>query len=157
VATILEDLLAGRLPGLLGDGSQVWNYVHVVDAARGHRLALERGERGRDYLLGGENRSLRDFLELAASLAGVEAPRRRVPFAVLGMAARLEVGRARLTGRTPTLTPGMVDCYRHHWAFSDRRARHELGYRGRLLEEGLRETVDWLRRGGISPFRDDTP
>lgn len=53
VAKILEDLLNQNLPGVIGSGEQVWNYVFVGDAARGHRLALERGEACADYLLGG--------------------------------------------------------------------------------------------------------
>jgi len=155
VATLLEKLVAGRMPGLLGDGSQCWNYVHVADAARGHRLALERGDAGRNYLLGGENRTLREFLELAAELAGVEPPRRRIGFAMLSAVARWQVVRARMGGPPPELTPGMVRAYRHHWAFDDTRAREELGYRSRSLREGLEETLRWLQAGGDSPFRDE--
>ena len=155
VATILEDLLAGRLRGILGDGSQQWNYVYVDDVARGHRLALERGEAQRNYLLGGENRSLLEFLELAAELGGVDLPRRKLPFAVLGAVARWQVTRASLGGKSPDLTPGMVRAYRYHWAFDDQCAREELGYRSRSLRDGLVETVRWLRGGGHSPFRDE--
>jgi farnesol dehydrogenase len=155
VATILEDLLAQKLPGIIGDGSQVWNYAFVRDVARGHRLALERGDAGADYLLGGENLSMADFLGVAAELAGVEVPTRKVPFAVLMAVARLQVLRARILGTAPSLTPGIVRSYQHHWAFDDGRAQRELGYRGRSLREGLRETLDWLRGGGRSPFQDD--
>ncbi len=155
VARILEQLLSERLPGIIGDGSQRWNYVHVADVARGHRLALERGEAGQDYLLGGENRSLLEFLELAAHFAGVRLPRRRLTFPLLAAVARWQVARARLGGAAPELTPGIVRAYRHHWAFDDRKAREELGYRGRALQEGLSETLRWLQSGGISPFRDE--
>jgi farnesol dehydrogenase len=155
VAEILEDLLRQKLPGLIGSGDQVWNYVYVNDAARGHRLALEKGEACADYLLGGENASMAQFLELAAELGEVAAPTRHVPFALLMAVARLQMLRAKLTGKAPELTSGMVRSYQYDWAFDDAKARRELGYQGRPLREGLRETVGWLRRGGDSPFRDE--
>jgi len=155
VAKILEDLLAGKLPGILGDGSQVWNYAFVQDVAKGHRLALERGVAGADYLLGGENLSMAGFLELASELAEMAPPTRKVPFGVLMTVARLQVLRARLLGITPDLTPGIVRSYQHNWAFDDRQAHRDLGYQGRPLRDGLEETLDWLRSGGESPFQDD--
>ncbi len=154
VAEILEDLLAGKLPGVIGSGAQVWNYVFVRDAARGHRLALEKGEACGDYLLGGENASMLEFLDLAAEIGEVSAPKRKVPFRVLMAVARLQMLRARLTGKAPELTSGMVRSYQYDWAFNDAKARRELGYEGRDLHDGLSETIGWLRAGGVSPFRE---
>jgi len=147
VATILEDLLAGKLPGLLGSGEQVWNYAFVDDVARGHVLALEKGHAGAKYLLGGENLPLAEFLHTASRLGDRPRLTRQVPFWVLHAMARLSMVWTALTRRRPELTPGMVRCYERHWACDDARARAELGYAGRSVEEGLRETVAWLRGG----------
>src|SRR5207249_3395923 len=50
------------------------NFVDVRDVARGHLLAAEHGQRGRRYILGGENLTIRQF---AAKLAAVrEMPMR---------------------------------------------------------------------------------
>jgi farnesol dehydrogenase len=145
VAAILDDLLRGKLPGKMGDGSQVWNYAHVADVARGHVLALARGRAGEDYLLGGENRSMSEFLDLACDLAQRPRLKRHVPFALLGAIGRLSQWGAQLFGIAPALTPGMVAAYREHWACNDAKARAELGYSARDLQSGLRETLRWLR------------
>jgi farnesol dehydrogenase len=145
VAAILEDLLRGKLPGKMGDGSQIWNYAHVADVARGHRLALERGRAGQDYLLGGENRSMSDFLDLACDLAQRPRLRRHVPFALLAVIGRLSLLSAQLFGKAPVMTPGMVAAYRQHWACNDAKARADLGYSSRDLRSGLDETLRWLR------------
>lgn len=145
VATILEDLLAGKLPGLLGSGEQMWNYAFVDDVARGHVLALEHGVAGGKYLLGGENRSLADFLHTASRIAERPPVTRKVPFWVLHTMARAASVWTAISRRRPELTRGMVRCYEQHWACDDSRARGELGYAGRPVEDGLRETIGWLR------------
>lgn len=152
VADILQQLLERRLPGLIGSGDQVWNYVFVDDAARGHRLAMERGTAGGVYLLGGENLTLRGFLDLACELSSLPPVRRKVPLPVLMAVARAQMARARLLRIPPQLTPGMVRSYGHSWACDDARAHRELQYQGRPLREGLAITLAWLRQeSGVGP------
>jgi len=64
----------------------------------------------------------------------------------LGVAAgaMMKLG-ARLSGRTPRLTPDLVEIYRHDWAYDSSRAARELGYAPRSLASGLEETFAWLR------------
>ena len=144
-ARVLADVAAGRLPGLVGDGEQVWNLVPVADAARGHVLALERGRPGEGYILGGENWTQRQLVERAALLFGVKPPLRRLGRAVpLAVGAMAELW-ARLSGKEPFLTLGEVRLYDAHWAVSCEKARVELGYEAGDVETTLAHTVDWLR------------
>jgi hypothetical protein len=55
--------------------------------------------------------------------------------------AAAQVLRARLTGRLPDLTPGVVATFRHEWAYSSDRAVREIGYAVTPLGEGLRRTL----------------
>jgi len=52
---------------------------------------------------------------------------------------------AKLTGRMPLITPGLLKRYSHHWAVSSEKARSELGYDPVDFREGLRRTVEWLQ------------
>ena len=128
----------------LADGDVQANYVHAADVAEGIIAAADRGRPGAHYLLGGENRSLRGLLELVGTLSGV---RRRV--VVVPRTAALAAAHAALLwgrmGGTAPITPDWM----RSW-FDDQRVHpsagtHELGYRPRTLEQGLRETIAWLR------------
>ena len=78
------------------------NFVDVRDAARGHLLAAERGRRGTRYILGGENRTMREFAECLAEVGGMESLRRYSLPPVLQMAlACLAECRAALVHREP--------------------------------------------------------
>ena len=52
VVRIILDYLEQKIPGILGDGSKLWNYVFVTDVAKGHLLAMEKGKIGEKYILG---------------------------------------------------------------------------------------------------------
>jgi farnesol dehydrogenase len=142
------DLLHGKLPALLGKPERRWNYVHVEDVARGVALALERAQPGSRYVTGGENVTQDRFYGLVGQLTGAKIPSLRMPDAVGKASGALMKGWARLTGGTPKLTPDLVEVYRHDWAYRSDRAAAEIGYTWRPLEQGLTETVAWLRESG---------
>lgn len=142
------DLLHGRLPALLGKPERRWNYVHVEDVARGVALALERAQPGTRYVTGGENVTQDRFYSLVGQLTGARIPSMRMPDAVAKASGAMMKGWARLTGGTPKLTPDLVEVYRHDWAYRSDRAAAEIGYTWRPLEQGLTETVAWLRESG---------
>ncbi|HWM92400.1 MAG TPA: NAD-dependent epimerase/dehydratase family protein [Thermoanaerobaculia bacterium] len=145
------DLIKRKLPGLIGSPDRRWNYVFVDDVARGVALALEKGAPGSRYVLGGENVRLGDFYPLIERLTGVPVPKRRIPDGLAKMAGALQKGLAQLTGGTPQLTPDLVEIYRHDWAYRSDRAERELGYTWRPLEQGLSQTLAWLKESG--PWR----
>ncbi len=151
VARHLLDLAAGRLPGLLGSPERRWNYAYVDDVADGVARVVERGEPGRRWVLGGENVTQGRFYDLVEEVGGITFPRRRIPDPLARAAGLVMREAARWTGRTPRLTPDLVEIYRHDWALDSSRAAAELGWRGRGLEAGLGDTVAWLREGGRWP------
>jgi dihydroflavonol-4-reductase len=120
------------------------NLVDVRDVARGHLLAAEYGSPGRRYVLGGENHTLRGFLDLLSEAAGLR-PRAlpRVPAWVLALCARLAAGRSWLTGTEPYPAVQHVRLNRYYWYANSERAREELGYFARPLRDCLRDTYRW--------------
>ncbi len=73
---IIVEAATGRMPAFVDTGL---NLVHVDDVARGHVLALDRGEVGRRYILGGQDVSLRTMLADIARLTGRKAPTVALP------------------------------------------------------------------------------
>ncbi|HEU4402681.1 MAG TPA: NAD-dependent epimerase/dehydratase family protein [Candidatus Polarisedimenticolia bacterium] len=143
---MLRRHLSGRLPARLGLGHLRICYAYTEDVARGHLLALERGTPGRGYILGGENASQDQLFSLLTELTGVPPPRYAIPYWAGEAAGRMLRAVAWLTGVPPAMTDGVVGTYRHEWAYGSARAERELGYRVTPLREGLRATVEALRR-----------
>jgi nucleoside-diphosphate-sugar epimerase len=121
--------------------------------ARGVALALEKGAPSGRYVLGGENTSLGDFYDLVGKLTGAKIPTLRMPDGLAKAVGAMQKGWAKLTGGTPQLTPDLVEVYRHDWAYSSALAQKELGYTFRPLEQGLSESVAWLKESGQWPSR----
>jgi len=83
---VVLDFLNGKMPAFV---ATAMNVAHVDDLALGHLAALERGTKGRSYILGGENMPMRAILRTLADYCGLPLPRLRVPgeLAVLAGAA----------------------------------------------------------------------
>jgi farnesol dehydrogenase len=145
----IRDLVRGKLPALIGKPERRWNYVNVGDVARGVALTLEKAKPGARYMLGGENVTQADFYTLVGRLTGAKIPRLRLPDGVAKAGGALQKAWARLTHTTPQLTPDLVDIYKHDWAYRSDRAAAEIGYTWRSLEQGLTETVAWMKESGI--------
>ena len=103
------------------------NVVDVRDVAAGHRAAMRRGESGRRYLLGGENRSWRSIVATLADAFGVDPPRYTVPGAVLRAGGAVSEAVAAITRTRPLLPGATARSAARTYRFDNSRARTELG------------------------------
>ena len=139
IGRLIADHLKGRLPGLVGP-EHPWSYAYVDDVAEGHCAALERGEAGARYELGGENAPQTRVFDLVRQIAGRRLPM-RIPFPVADALGAAEELRVTMFGGTPLITRGAVEIFRHDWSLDSGRATRELGYTITPLDEGIRRTV----------------
>lgn len=144
MAQAARDLLRGKLPGTIGPGDRRWCLAQVDDVAAGIESMLTRAAPGSRYLLGGENLTVREALEIVACAAGRAVPRRVIPFGVAGWLGRFLRWRAEWTGAEPFLTDEEVEIYRHEWAFTSARAQRELHYAITPAHDGLSALSRWL-------------
>jgi dihydroflavonol-4-reductase len=143
---LVLDAAAGRMPAYVDTGL---NIVHVDDVAAGHLLAYERGKAGERYILGGEDMSLREILELIAGLERRSPPRVRLPYGVVLPIAYLAEGFARLSGRSGRITLEGVRMSRKRMFFSSAKATRELGYRWRPPVQAFEDAIRWFRDNGL--------
>lgn len=143
------DAMRGRIPAYLPGGA---NLVAVEDAARAHVLALQRGGPGTRYLVGGENLSLREILDMVAEAAGRRGPRFRMPYAAALALGWADEGRCRAgLGRRPMVPLEGVRMGRELMHVSCEKAVVELGYRPRVAaREAVRRAVAWYREEGMA-------
>src|SRR5213594_766424 len=119
--------LQGKLKAIPKRTAYCW--AHVEDTARGHLLAMEKGSVGQAYILAGWPHTLIDAFSLAERITGIPAPRFHAsPVLLRAMAAMSRSERLRVAAGVTYLG-------------SNAKARRELGFAPRPLEEGLRETL----------------
>jgi NAD+-dependent farnesol dehydrogenase len=148
VVQMIADHLRGRLPGIIGPGDRLWSYSFVEDVALGHALALEKGRAGERYFLCGDNATLRDLFAAVQQVTKKAPPGIHIPYPVASALGGLLWTWADLTGHPPMLTPGVVDVFKQHWAYTSQKAERELGYHITPLADGIRRTVAWLQDEG---------
>jgi dTDP-glucose 4,6-dehydratase len=121
IPRFVTNLLEGRTVPLYGDGTQIRDWVHVDDHCLGVALALQEGQPGEIYHIGGTvELSNRDLTERLLKACGAGWDR------VVNVADRKGHDR--------------------RYALDDERIRRELGYRPRVdFADGLAATVQWYR------------
>jgi dihydroflavonol-4-reductase len=140
------DAACGRTPAYVDTGL---NLVHVDDVAQGHLLAFERGVVGERYILGGRNMTLQEILTEVARISGHKPPRVKLPHNLVLPIAYLSEAWAWLTnGPEPRATVDGVRLSKKYMFFSIEKARRELGFNPRPVEEALKDAVEWFRANG---------
>jgi dihydroflavonol-4-reductase len=139
VGNVVHQFLSRRLP-VLPFPDLGLNAVHRDDVAAGVLLALDKGSPGDEYVLGGEITTLRAIIDCVARITGRRPPKAALPTGLVKAAAPAGwlvgplLGFPRNLHELVSSSDGVT-----FWA-SDEKARRELGYTSRGLEEGLRQT-----------------
>jgi dihydroflavonol-4-reductase len=146
---MIVDFLNGKMPAYVETGLTV---VDVDDVAAGHLLTAEKGRVGERYILGGENLTLKQVLDLLAEVSGLPQVRTRIPRLVALAWAYADTGLARLDPRrVPAATPAAVRVSSKKEYFSSAKAVRELGYTFVPARQALRKAVEWYRANGYAP------
>ncbi len=146
VSKMIDMYDRGLMPFTLNGGRNFGNWALVDDVADGMILAMEKGRLGQKYLLGGENASLEQILELVDEITGRRHFQLSIPSGLALSLAWCLKKRAEWFGIHPVMTPGWIRTFLADWAYSTEKSERELGYRGTPLAEGVRLTYDWLMR-----------
>jgi len=144
---IIVDFLNRKMPAYLDTGL---NIIAVEDCARGHILAERKGRVGEKYILGDTNLTLRDILGLLEEITGLAAPRVRLPYTPILLAAYVNEGLARITGWEPLIPLAGVQMAAKFMFFDSAKAVRELGLPQTPVKDALRRAVEWFRGNGYA-------
>jgi len=140
LGNLIDQARSGKLLALPFADTGI-NFVHVDDVADGVLLALDSGEIGESYVLGGQISTFRGLVDKVAEIAGRKPPRRDMPTGVLKAVAPAGPVIGKIMGFPPNFrelisaSDGVT-----YWAKDDK-ARERLGYSPRDLGTGLRQTL----------------
>lgn len=142
---MIRDYLSGKWKFIPGNGKGTMNYVYIDDAVSGIIAAMETASPGSQYIIGGENASYDRFFSLIRQLSGVDRKLFHIPYPLIRGIAWLEDAKTSLFKAKPFITSEWVKKLPYDWSKDIDKAKRELNYQARPLEEGLRNTIEWLR------------
>jgi dihydroflavonol-4-reductase len=126
-----------------------FNLVDARDVAAGQNLAAEKGRGGERYILGNVNLSLGALLAELQRLTGLPMPRTRIPYALALASALVSEGISNVTKKPPVAPLTGVRLARTSMAFDCSKARTDLGWSCRTLEQSLRDAIRWMSGKGL--------
>jgi len=140
---IVLDFLKGKFPAYVETGL---NLVDVRECALGHIAAMEKGETGERYILGGEDLTLKQILDKLGAISGLPSPTVKLPYFVAYAAGFVDENfSGRLLGREPRATVETVRMGKKKMWASSAKAERELGWKPLPADNALRRAVEWFR------------
>lgn len=141
----IRDLILGKIPMLLPGGFPL---VYSADCARGHILAADQARAGDRFIL---SESYQSLVELAQRIAAIAPVKKIPPVMPLWFARLFSAGgelTAQLTKKPPLLPRGQLTFLLWQARPDSARAQRTLGWKPLAIDEGLRQTIDFLRSSG---------
>ena len=142
---VIVDYLNRAMPAYLDTGL---NWVHVRDVAVGHILAAEKGRLGERYILGHAegNWTMHKAFEVLHDITGIPAPKVRLPYCIPLLAAYVDEGISKLTGKPPKAPLAGVRMARYKMFFNPAKAISELGLPQTPPLEALGDAAELFRQ-----------
>ncbi|MBV6443037.1 MAG: NAD-dependent epimerase/dehydratase family protein [Haliscomenobacteraceae bacterium CHB4] len=143
---MLLDFYRQKIPMLVPGG---FDWVDVRDVTDAAANALHKGRSGEAYLLSGNYVPMTGLAELINKITGKPAPKLVAPDWLLRLGLPFVYGYSKLTGKPPLYTGEALDTLRYgSKLISCEKARRELGYSARPLEDTIAEAYDWFWQNG---------
>ncbi len=142
---IFRDYLQGRLPAIVKGG---YDFVDVRDVAQGIIQALELGKPGSCYILANGHFEIRRLIALLQKFSGHKRRPLVLPLWLVAAFAPLVETLDKLRSQRPLFTRYSLYTLGSNDCFSWEKAKMELGYVPRPIEETMRDIVPWEREQG---------
>ena len=122
-----------------------YNWVDVRDVVSASIHAIESGREGENYILSGEYCSLQELSAMISKISGCKIPV-ILPVSLARLACPFFKVYSSVTNTQPLYTYQSLDILINSPSnISNAKARKELGYEPRPLEQTLRDTFDWYK------------
>jgi len=137
-STIIQ-VLQRKLP-MMPRGT-AFSWAHVDDVAQAHILAMNAGKPGENYFVCGPTHTFVEGMAIVTQTAQVQPPGQIAPGVLKAMAGVMSVVENVVTVPEAYTSEGLRVIAGTTYIGTNAKARRELGYNPRPLQEGLAETV----------------
>lgn len=138
---LMTQFLDGKLPAMMFPETGI-NMVHRDDVADGILLALDKGKSGEAYVLGGEITTMGEAVRALGKASGRKPPRITLPSIMIKAMAPLGPVIGPALGQGPNLREIIKATDQVTYWAKDDKARKELGYKPRNMEQGFRDLLE---------------
>ena len=136
----------GRLPRVPPGRA---NFCHVAEVAQAHIAAVEQGRTGENYILGGEEATYAEAVQIVGGLLKKSIKVRTLPPRVLRLAGRVLDWVSRWTGKEPLVTPESAAFLSASLLCRSDKAIRELNYRIVPLPVMFEDCYRWMVDEGL--------
>ena len=141
----IVDCCNGKMPaGIPGS----FNAVDVRDLADGVIACAENGRKGEGYIMSNSAATLRDMFRLVTQYTGARDVKLILPVFVARIIAAVSSFFSIFTGKPAVMTSFVIYNMTRNNVFSSEKAKQELGFKVRPIEETMRDMTLWLYRDG---------
>ncbi len=139
---LVLDFMAQKLPVILDGGATI---VDPRDVAQAMINAVEKGQTGERYIVGGTPMTMENVFSLLAKITDIPMPKIHIPHQFLMLVAFLAETYGKITGKPVLLSRQGIQTL-HYWTkVSSNKAIQELDVTFRPFEQTLQDEVTWFR------------
>ena len=120
------------------------NYVYIDDVLNAHLLALEKGQPGEKYIIGGENIDYTGLFKKIMAISNSQISVLKINYDLVKKGLAIMTFFNRIIGIVPLLTPKVLDSLFTNRSASSKKAQESLDYDYTPLEIGLQHTINYL-------------
>ena len=121
------------------------SFTYAPEVAKAHIRAFEVGKKGENYLLGGVEATMLEFVNTIEQSLDKPLSKSTTPPWILRLATILYQTKSLFTGKEPLLTPEKTKLLTHNVRCDDSKARRELDFQVVPLETLVKDTCKWLK------------
>jgi nucleoside-diphosphate-sugar epimerase len=143
---LIKNVCQGKLPGY---PPGLGTFAHAWDVADAHIAAVEKGQNGENYLLGGVRASFKEVISQIVDITQMDLSLKKISKQKLQMMLYLGRVKSFFDGREPLLTypkfmrlTGTLIC-------DDTKARKELGFKTTTIRKMLTDCYGWMKQEQI--------
>lgn len=125
-----------------------YNFVDVRDVVEGIVEAADKGKPGECYILAGHSITIKELMAIIEKLTGKKAPKFIIARWFAYITGALSEVYYKIVHEKPLFTSYAVYTTGTNHNFSIEKAKKELGYTIRPIEETIKDTIEWYKQRG---------